>query len=73
MDYFDEMIKSGSNASYLTGIILGTVKYREGDDVSNRAKEFLLERLIYTHTTYPIGNSENFLKEATELLKTFQK
>ena len=49
------------------------VKYKEGDDVSNRAKEFLLERLIYTHTTYPIGNSENVIKEATELLKTFQK
>ena len=55
---------ANSNCGFLTGIILGHVKYC---DSSHGHRIDLLNHLIKAHTEYPIAASDTFVTEAIEL------
>ena len=65
------MDNSSSRSGYLTGVILGTIKY--SDEVSPKFKKFLINQLVKAHTDYPSGShSDNIINECKELLETIQ-
>ena len=62
------MDNSSSRSGYLTGVILGVVKY--SDEVSPKFKKFLINQLVKSHTDYHSGeHSDNIINECNELLE----
>lgn len=66
--YTNEWMTASGNAAYLSGLILGFVKY--GKNVSYKDKKFLLQQLMKVHETNNIGKtSEDTIKECGKLLE----
>lgn len=67
MNNFKKTLDATMNAAFLTGLIIGQVKYNER--LTGSDKVFLLNKLIATHTDNPIGSSDVLIKECKELLE----
>lgn len=69
--YTNEWMSASGNAAYLTGLIIGVVKYSEMVG-KERDKEYLLKQLIKIHSESPITNSEDLIKECKDLLNKLE-
>lgn len=61
----NQHIDSNLLAAGLTGVIFGVVKW--DSSISESAKTAILDLLIFYHKQYPIGISDDTIKEANEL------
>lgn len=67
MSDFKKTLDAKMNAAFLTGLIIGQVKYN--DNLSGSDKVFLLNNLMTTHIDNPIGNSDTIITQCKELLE----